>query len=217
MKMQMTGQLIVCVDLETTIGYYRQGWRVICLSEDKQHQAVMPDLMMGSVLLPPYESMDALLDGNKDLFALMYSDYLFNNLDVRTMQSIILAALYRGVNIVIFIPPQEYEMGFINVFLQCYTSATGVYVGFHGQSPAVLDYNYNNSNMIRLYMEGLFPYSELLLYYEGPINDPTVCIRVCADIGFITEKELEAIQYVNSFKSRVEESGKFLPKGLIRA
>ena len=216
MKMQMTGQLIVCMDLETTIGYYRQGWRVICLSEDKQHQTVMPELMMGSILLPPYESMDPWLDGNKELFALMYSDYLFNNLDVRTMQSIILAALYRGVNIVLFIPRQEYEMGFLEIFLQCYTSATGVYVGFHGQSQSILDYNFNNINMVRLYMEGLFSYSELMLYHEGPINDPMVCTRMCADIGFITTKEYEAIQYIASYKSRIDDSGKFLPKGLVR-
>ena len=213
----MAGQITTCIDLEAAEWYYNQGWRVICFSEDKQFQAYMPEMMMGSIFLPPYESMDSLLDGNTDLFSMMYSEYLCTNPDVGTMMSIMLMALYRGVNIVLFVPRQEYELGFFNVFVKCFASLTGVFIGFQLMECA-FDYMTNNRNMVRLFMEGFLPYNEFMVYFEGPITDPLVCIKICNDIGYITESHSEAMQYIASYKSRIEDNGnQFLKKGFIKA
>lgn len=214
----LPGQLILCIEPAEAKALYDQGWRVICLSESNDYRDIMPEAMMGSVFLPPYDSMDALLDGNMDAFSLMYSEYLFNSNEVEMMISIIMAAMYQGVNIVLFLSKQEYELGFYQIFANCVASMTGIFIGFSLYMAAAYDEKFNDQNMARLYMDGFISYADLLVSTDNPITNPYVCIRICNDIGFITKDGKEAVDYVNSYLLRIKENNNtFLEKGFIKA
>ena len=214
----LPGQLTVCTEPAEAKALYDQGWKVICLSEVNEYKDIMPDAMLGSVFLPPYESMDLLLDGNMDMFSIAYSEYLFNSNEVEMMISIIMAAMYQGINIVLMISRHEYELGFYQIFANCVASATGILIGFSMYMPAAYDPKFNDQNMARLYMDGFINYADLLVFTDNPIINPYVCIRVCNDIGYITKDAQEAIDYISSYFFRIKEnSNVFLKKGFIKA
>lgn len=213
----LLGQITICVDPAEAKVLYDQGWRVICLSEKNDYVGIMPEIMMGSVFLPPYECMDMLLDGAMDQFALAYSEYLFNSNEVEMMISIILAAMYQGINIVFLIAQQEYNLGFYPVFSTCFTNMTGVMIGFSMYMPAAYDTKFNDRNMARLYMDGFINYADLILFSDNPITDPYVCIRICNDIGYMVTDGQEAINYIAPYFQRIKDNNNtFLKKGLVK-
>lgn len=213
----LQGQLTVCIDPAEAAALYNQGWRVICLSETNEFKDIMPEAMTGSVFLPPYECMDMLLDGNMDEFSATYSNYLLSSNEVEMMVSIILAAMYQGINIVFMISQSEYELGFYQIFSVCFGCMTGITIGFSMYMPSAYNPNFNDSNMVRLYMDGFIGYPDLLVYADNPILDPYVCIRICGDIGFITTDEKDAVSYISSYFNNIKgNNNKFLEKGLIK-
>ena len=55
---EILGQSVITIDLESTKNLYDSGWRIICISEVNEDKISMPDMMMGSLLIPPYDTMD---------------------------------------------------------------------------------------------------------------------------------------------------------------
>ena len=214
----MLGQCVLEVDLNNVINAYNSGWRVVCITDASNDiKSLMPEAIMASVFLPPYDAMELLMDGNVDGFNMVYSEYLYNTQEITMMIDIILAAMYKGINIILYIPVDEFkDINFWSVFSNCLTYTTGIVPACFGNQ-FFYDVSRNNANMIRLFVDGFINYGELLVYHDGPIYDPNVCIMVCGNIGFITENESEAIQYVNSYKDRiVENNNVFLKKGFIK-
>lgn len=213
---EILGQSVITIDLESTKNLYDSGWRIICISEVNEDKISMPDMMMGSLLIPPYDTMDLLLDGKYDEFAAMYSQYLYSSQEVEMMISIMLTALYQGVNIVLYVPKNVYELNFIPVLAAFISDTTGIVYG-NPYTQAIYNKGYNDRNMARLYTDGFMQYSDMLVYTDGDINDPYTCIRMCRDIGYITEDQVDAINYIKGYKNRIRMNNNiFLPKGLIK-
>lgn len=216
---QLTGLLNVVVDEIKIKQYHDLGVRVICLTDDTTIRQQMPSVMFGSVFLPPYEAMTMLLDGDRQGFELAYSEYLYHSEEVNIMVTIIIAALAKGINISLYVPRKEYELGFFNVFASCLTYMTGIYCGFEDTMAPAYDFNYNNANLERLYMHGFMSYQDFMTGYDGAsMNNPIVCRALCADIGYFPEQDQDAINFIVAHKKSImDNNNAYLKKGFIPA
>lgn len=213
----INGTSFWCSDQQLALNEYNSGYRVVCFSDEANEiKAMMPEAIMASIFLPPYELMDILMDGDMQTFSYYYTEYLATSEEVNTMIDIILAALYKGINIVFYVPRSEFELGFWQIFNNYFVGLTGVIPGIMGGNPQNVDYLANNPNIMRLFSKGFMDYPDLLTGFDGPITDPILCVMMCERIGFSADPEY-AIQYINSYKASIENNnGIFLQKGIVR-
>lgn len=214
---QLPGLLNLVVDETKIKQYHDLGVRVICITDDMTIKQWMPNAMFGSVFLPPYDAMTMLLDGDRQGFELAYSDYIYSSEEVAIMISIIVAALSKGINISLYVPRSEYELGFFQVFLSCLSYMTGIFCGFEDTMAPAYDINYNNVNVERLYMHGFMSYEEFMLGYDGAsITNPILCRALCSDVGYFPEQDQDAIRFISRHKQSIIDNGnRFLKKGFI--
>ena len=214
----ITGSISIFLEPELVKQYHDLGFRVLCLSDDSSAIAGMQNAMMCSILLPPYDAMAALLDGDMNRFGSIYDEFLATSYEANTLISIILAALYKGVNMILYIPVAEYNLGFIGNTLNYIAYATGCFPGFGETMQFSYDMKYNDSNLIRLFDVGLLSYPELLTGVDQHITLGQICTKVCMDIGFCPETPDIAIKYVNGYIDSIKANNNvILKKGFIPA
>lgn len=214
----ITGSISIFLDPEPVKQYHDLGFRVLCLSDDSSAIAGMQNAMMCSILLPPYDAMAALLDGDLTKFGAIYDEFLVTSYEANTLISIILAALYKGVHMILYVPRAEYNLGFIGNTLNYIAYTTGCYPGFGDTMQFGYDMKYNDSNLIRLFDAGLLNYQELLPGVDNYIVLDRICQKVCMDIGFCPETPDIAIRYVNKYIDSIKANNNvFLKKGFIPA
>ena len=76
--------------------------KTIIIAEDIDNYFI-PDKIGGSLLLPPYEALAAIIDDDDEKFRYEYLTYLNTNPTVNKFIDIILQALIAGTNIILFI------------------------------------------------------------------------------------------------------------------
>lgn len=214
----ITGSISIFLDPEHVKRYHDLGFRVLCLSDDSSAIAGMQNAMMCSILLPPYDAMAALLDGDPARFGAIYDEFLVTSYEANTLISIILAALYKGVHMILYVPRAEYNLGFIGNTLNYIAFSIGCFPGFGEHMQFSYDMKYNDRNLIRLFDAGFLNYPELLTGVDDYITIDQICIKVCMDIGFCPETPDVAIRYVNRYIDSIRANNNvFLKKGFIPA
>ena len=79
--------------------------KVVVLDENNPF-GNLNDVIMGTILLPPYEAMSAIVDGEDKIAIDIYMDYL-NGSTQDMFICVLIAALYKGVNILLYVPEDE--------------------------------------------------------------------------------------------------------------
>lgn len=99
----------------------------IIMDEDRSKYPDIPNLLMASVLLPPYEALSAYIDGDQQGFNNIYCDYL-STYDCDNFITMILASwLVVGRDVIIFIEKENSDIGNISgVFLSYIFNTFGV-------------------------------------------------------------------------------------------
>ena len=102
------GTLTVTTDKELLANAHCYGFKPIAIveSESVLELATTDNIQVASILLPSYDAVSAYLDGNLPLFQSMY----FGQLSSRNCDefiTLIMLALYRGNNILIYISSDE--------------------------------------------------------------------------------------------------------------
>lgn len=95
-----------------------QGFKVIYLGDPISIDPMYKDkFIVSSALVPDYNTLSLMVDGNERGFIEMYSMSL-NSPAAMEMISVIFAALYRGTNIMFFLPPESSGLNFVQYLLQ---------------------------------------------------------------------------------------------------
>ena len=144
----------------------------------------IPGKIGGSILLPPYEALAALVDYDSDeMFKYEYMNYLNNNITVTKFIDIILQALIAGTNIIFLI---DYEApNFIGELKEFFMVNFGIYLGDDKHQfqydirymPTILSRLYANDSIDMNYFLKLFPQEVVFdsftigkLMYDAKIN-----------------------------------------------
>ena len=145
--------------------------RVIAITESGPELNIFPQglVNMGTVLTPNPEAMAAELDGEYEVSDMIYREYLSGNVQDRFIV-LMLAALYKGTNILLYIPKDEYTgLTFKNVLLDHIFRMYGVVIG----TPEV-EFNFNPNYfpviLSKFYTYDYIDLNEFVLRYPEDIQ-----------------------------------------------
>lgn len=129
-----------------------------------------------SVLLPPFEALNADINGNSALYKQIYMQYLTMNKYCFDMFATILVALYNGINITLFVEGGELSHA---KFLAEYLIGTfGITPCTDINHPAAYNtaYDLQNASIIYTYGDGFMPCQEYIKYI--PNADINVLLQI---------------------------------------
>lgn len=144
----------------------------------------IPGKIGGSILLPPYEALAALVDYDNDsIFKYEYLKYLSTNITVTKFIDIILQALLVGTNIIFLVDHEG--PNFTEELKEFFMGNFGIYLGDKSHQfqyditymPVILSRLYANDSIDRDYFLRLFPQEVVFdsftigkLMYDSKIN-----------------------------------------------
>lgn len=114
----LKGQLWATSDANLVNQAMTQGYKVIYLGDPV---SLTPDLkekfVMATSLTPDYETLSLMVDGNIEGFVNMYLASL-NSKVAMEMLSAILACLYKGINVIFYLPQEASSLDYAQYLLQ---------------------------------------------------------------------------------------------------
>lgn len=171
----------------------------------------IPDKIGGSLLLPPYEALAAMIDENDEKFRYEYLRYLSTDPMVIKFIDIILQALISGTNMLLFIEPEgpNYTMVLKEYFLESF----GIVLGDQN-----VPFQYNQAFfpivISRLYMNDAIPKEYFLkLFPENIQFDNFVLQKLIYEYGLVFNY-IEAESYLKKISKVLKNNGEI--KGVIR-
>lgn len=161
-----------------------------------------------SVLMPDYMCMEADINGTIQEFQSKYYAYL-NTEEPRAMMITLIAALYHGINIVLFVPKEASGLRYPKMLLSYIQNIHGIIV----ESPQMnIIFNYNPAydlfNADCLYGYSLISPAEYLML-AGPKFD--MLNKLCIDTGMIFASNTppeEVWKYFNEWRENMLATNK---------
>lgn len=99
--MLFKGTIYITYDINLCLANLNMCKTIIIADEPDSYR--IPGSIGGSLLLPPYESLVSMIDGDDEKFRQEYISYLMNDTSVYKFLNIILQALMAGTNIIFLI------------------------------------------------------------------------------------------------------------------
>lgn len=174
------GTLTVTTDKELLANAHCYGFKPIAIveSESVLELATTDNIQVASILLPSYDAVSAYLDGNLPLFQSMY----FGQLSGRNCDefiTLIMLALYRGNNILIYISSDEIkELPYPKVLSMYLENIYGYYPQrqYHGDQNILGEYLHNQAYdpliLCKMYQYSFIDSEEFLNEYPPNIDIP---------------------------------------------
>lgn len=208
------GQIYITSDTNIVTQSIYNDARIIVLDEQNPFPNY-PNVYMASLLVPPYSILEKIIDGDIQTAEAMYIDYLTSH-EVNSFIAIILFALYRGENIVLYINSDE--VGFKDMLLRYICNVYGIIIGSE-----FVKCQYNEAGLmnilISLYMNRLISAS-VFLFNLGPyvIIPDFVIIQLITDIdpNRLCMGPNECKAFINSYRLNMANANKPLVKPLQR-
>lgn len=122
------------------------------------------NLINGSIFTPDYQVMSLIIDSNDDMFTKAYIDYL-NGPQCEEMFAVLIAALFKGINIILYFPEDSIQLKYPILFMQFLFNRYGVVVG-DNNTPFSFNMALYPSNMRLLYLYSLIDWRQYILSVE---------------------------------------------------
>ena len=114
----LKGQLWATSDINLVNQAFIQGFKVIYLGDPVSvDPAYREKFVIATSLIPDYQAMALQVDGNEEGFIQMYIASL-NSSAAMEMMSVIFACLYKGINIMFYLPPEAAGLKYEQYLLQ---------------------------------------------------------------------------------------------------
>ncbi len=141
--------------------------KVITMDETGIIDPNRPNVIIGTCLLPPIESLIAEADNDKDLYMMHYINHLSNEYTTEFIVAII-AALFRGTSILIFMPQINDTMSFVTEgFILAMNHMYGIDIGIIGLKHCSYNLNMMHVWLGMLYMRNLISPKEYMYWYPN--------------------------------------------------
>lgn len=192
---------------------------VVNMDEDHKLSKLIPNSIEGTILLPPVDAKIAEIDGDETKYNSIYLDHLYHQQD---FMSAIIAFLYKGGNLLIYLPDEyNYTKQKLCEFI---FRTYGIHIG------DLEDPNNNKSYydmkcipfwLNILYTRDLITCYEWLLLMpldaytiEGVLGgNPAIFLRVVENINpYVESNDIkDKIQYVKEYHAKLHKNPKLIP------
>lgn len=145
---------------------YKHGYKVIYVGELNMN---LPKTFISfGALLPPYDALNAEIDGDIASYAYIYESYLNNSQVAYEIFASIIVALYSGVNMLIYVEEGD-NLSHLNFLIEYLQVKFGITVGTD-VSPYMYNPMYDSfiSMILYTYLDGFITAEQLL--YNMPID-----------------------------------------------
>lgn len=208
--MLLKGTIYITNDINLCLSNLNMCKTIIIADEPDNYR--IPQAVGGSLLLPPYEAMSALVDGEENIFKSIYMDYLNNNLSVYKFINIILQALIAGTNIIFLIDSEG--INFEIVLREYFMASFGIIIGDSGHVFSC-DITYTPVILNRLYIsDDISKETYLTLYpYEADI-DPFFVNKLSLEFNMKFKDIVTAHNYFKRYSKVLKNGG--IIRGVVR-
>lgn len=173
---------------------------------DEPNMYNIPDKIGGSLLLPPYEALAALIDDNIDAFKYEYITYLSSDISVVKFINIILQALIAGTNILLFVESEGPD--FIMTFKEFFMMNFGILIGDENNA-FQYDITYFPNILNRLYAEDEISKEYYLNLYPQDIPFDIFTIKKLSyEYAIMFNNDTEAGMYFKKLSKVFKNGGK---------
>jgi len=205
----LPGSLYITNNLEIVNNAIYNNCNILGLTESQDAIVNLPNMSLVSILLPPPMAMSAELDGNMQAFTSMYYQHLATK-EADACIVMIIAALAKGMNLILYVPKDESQLSFSGVLVQYLFEVYGITTGSDNNT---FDYNpmYNAILCTRLYLHEYITYQDFLVLY--PVNIPIMpesLPHLINDLGPMApclHSEVEFLNFFNMYKNDIKQSG----------
>jgi hypothetical protein len=203
----LKGNLYLTSDINVAQSAAFAGSKIILICEQSPFQIQVPNVLLGTVLLPPYQAFMAELDGNNQEF---YKQYIFHlsQKESDTFLCLIVAALLKGINIVFYIPKDEMQLQFPKVLSEYLFNCFGIIVGTSA-NVFMYDNSFDPVILMKLYLQNIITVEEFIMLYQGPYQE-IVLSKVLYELGLNGKDLATDAAYINNLKLKSISAGKFL-------
>lgn len=210
----LKGQLWASSDINLINQALAQGIKVIYLGDPISIPPNYKDhFVVATSLVPDYQTLSLHVDGNEQGFVQMYTASL-NSKAAMEMLSIILVCLYRGTNIMFYLPQEASGLNFVQYLLQFIKLNFGIETQTKstqfGFDPA-----FTGRIIELLYLNDLVSPQEFLIYSES--LDDLSLRKLVNDLHPMVKdpKNLdEIIQWFSNYKDAIISANKPLINGI---
>lgn len=223
MNKPILGNLYLVDDINVAMASKNMpGTFTISLTEEAGYIKYIPEAMGGTILLPPYEAMIYLSDGDFNNFRDIYLQYLSLSPEIDLFLSVILrACLINDSRLIFYVPKEELSLGFFSVIAEYIANCFGIVIGTV-QNAFYYNPVYDPIVMERIYVNELMNKEELMTYFPPKLQftQPTVT-KLVADMNLKIGKPNASIfdyaEWLYNYKERIKQAGDvYLERGLIK-
>lgn len=181
----MIGSIIFTTDLNFVISMIQAN--NVCVLDmndmDSPLDPCHPQITPATCLLPPPDALVAECDGDAQLFTAIYEQYLLSDLVVEFV-SIVLAVLFRGGSVIIYMNNLPEDSIWFNMLLQHLYNHYGLKIGTSMDNPFYLDPRYISVDVEMVYMiNGISAIDFLKLHANEVPLQPYIINKLLADFN----------------------------------
>lgn len=201
--MLLKGTIYITNDINLCLTNMAMCKTIIIADEPENYR--MPQAIGGSLLLPPYQALELLVDGNERDFEFEYDQYLNNDISVYKFINIILQALIVGTNIIFLV--ESNDIDFMKVLRRYFAVSFGIILG-DSMNPFSFDINYTPTILNRLYScDDISKETYLSLYPLEFDIDPFCVGKLQADFNMRFNNIKEAHEYFKRYSQVLKNGG----------
>lgn len=210
----LKGKLVASSDINTVNQALTSGAKVIYLGDPVSIDPYYKDkFVVATSLIPDYPTMAMQVDGNEAGFVQMYTSSL-NSKAAIEMIAVILVCLYKGVNILLYVPQEAMSLNFIQCLLKFLEYNYGVTTQ---TNTTMFEFNPNFTSKVMelLYLNNLITSQEFLITSDTLddmvlrklVNELHPMVKDPTDINCI-------INWFSKYKKELLDSNKSLVNGI---
>lgn len=180
---------------------YNGNARIVSLDEDN----ILPEnniTLVGTCLLPPMEAKIAEVDGNQELYDTIYSNHLLMPYQ-QQFASALISYLYKGGNLILFLPELGYNNTKEMVIYQFY-KLYGIHIGLIGaQDPQVANCYYDET-CIPMWLNSIYsvsaitPYEFLYMYpLDAVLSNNVIIKKLVEELNPYGENYNDQVGYIH--------------------
>lgn len=201
--MLLKGTIYITNDINLCLTNMAMCKTIIIADEPENYR--IPQAIGGSLLLPPYQALELLVDGNERDFEFEYDQYLNNDISVYKFINIILQALIVGTNIIFLV--ESNDIDFMKVLRRYFAVSFGIILG-DSMNPFSFDINYTPTILNRLYScDDISKETYLSLYPLEFDIDPFCVGKLQADFNMRFNNIKEAHEYFKRYSQVLKNGG----------
>lgn len=200
----LKGTIYITYDINLCLANLNTCKTIVIADEPDMYN--IPGKIGGSLLVPPYQALMAVIDGDEEKFNYEYLNYLTIDPTVNKFINIILQALIAGTNI-IFLMDKEGPTKFDMTLKEYFIGSFGIILG-DNNIPFQFDLNYIPVILNKLYSEDDFSSQNYLELFPFEIPfDPFILRKLSFDMNMPFINDYQANNYFKKISKIMKNGG----------